>query len=79
MRFSVIILLITIISSFMFSMTYADCHFNGIIQRFRSAEELAVMSDDDKRNTIIVEINKATGMDIRTLQGKSNCELRNFF
>ena len=79
MKFSIILFLVTLVSSFLFSMTHADCHFRGIIERFRTNDELAGMSDDDKRNTIIVEANKAVGLSIGELQGKSNCELRQFF
>lgn len=40
--------------------------------KWRTKEELKKMSDDDQRNTVIVEINKMTGHTIQDLQGRSS-------
>jgi hypothetical protein len=76
MKFSVAIVLIMLISNFVFSTADDDCDFNGIIEKYRNKEEIAQMSLDDQRNTVIVEINKAINESIPVLQGKSNCQLR---
>uniref|UniRef100_A0A914X1G2 Uncharacterized protein n=1 Tax=Plectus sambesii TaxID=2011161 RepID=A0A914X1G2_9BILA len=41
----------------------------------RKPEELATMSEEDKRNTLIEEIHHRRNLDIPELQGKSNDEL----
>jgi hypothetical protein len=76
MKFFVMILSVMVISSFMLSMTHADCDFDGIIQKYRNPRSIALMSLDDQRNTVIVEVNKFSHEPIPQLQGKSNCELR---
>jgi hypothetical protein len=53
-----------------FSMAYAKCDFDRFTTKYRNVEDIAKMSDDDKRNTIIVELT-----DDSDLQAKTNCEL----
>ena len=44
-------------------------------QGWRTEAQINRMSENDKRNTIIVELNKFIGLTIGQLQGKSNPEL----
>merc|ERR1719341_2397645 len=44
-------------------------------QGWKTEAEISAMSRDDKRNQIIVELNKFTGLTIGQLQGKSNLNL----
>jgi hypothetical protein len=76
MKFFVVIVLVMFISNVVLSTADDDCDFNGIIEKYRNKEEIAHMSLDDQRNTVIVEINKANNEHIPVLQGKSNCQLR---
>jgi len=76
MKFFVVIVLVMFISNVVLSTADDDCDFNGIIEKYRNKEEIAHMSLDDQRNTVIVEINKANNERIPVLQDKSNCELR---
>lgn len=76
MKFSMMILLVIVINNLVFSMPDKDCDFNGIIEKYRNKEEIAQMSLDDQRETVIVEITKASDESIPVLQGKSNCQLR---
>jgi len=46
-----------------------------LISRIRTDLELKTMSDDDQRNTLIVEMDIQTRLGINTLQGFSNLEL----
>eukprot|EP00091_Calanus_sinicus_P019729 TRINITY_DN5062_c0_g1_i1.p1 TRINITY_DN5062_c0_g1~~TRINITY_DN5062_c0_g1_i1.p1 ORF type:complete len:139 (+),score=17.88 TRINITY_DN5062_c0_g1_i1:57-473(+) len=46
-----------------------------ISQGWRCGAEISAMSEDDKRNTIIVELNKFTGLTISELQVESNTKL----
>jgi len=41
---------------------------------WRTKEELAKMSPEDKRNTVIVELSKATSHTIKDLQGRKNTD-----
>lgn len=43
--------------------------------KFRKLSELQRMSDEDQRNTLIVELDKISDIGIRNLQGKNNFEL----
>jgi hypothetical protein len=45
--------------------------------RIRTAPQLAAMSLEDQRNTVIVEINKRTGAPIPELQARNNGQLVN--
>ena len=44
-------------------------------QGWRTEAQINRMSENDKRNTIIVELNKFIGLTIGQLQGKSNPDL----
>ena len=44
-------------------------------QRWKTKAEMSTMSEEDKRNKIIGELNKFTGFTIGQLQGKSNVKL----
>lgn len=52
----------------------AICHFL-YTKNIRSKSELFEMSDDDQRNTLIVELNKKLGKTIRELQGMGDLQL----
>uniref|UniRef100_A0A914WTJ2 Uncharacterized protein n=1 Tax=Plectus sambesii TaxID=2011161 RepID=A0A914WTJ2_9BILA len=45
----------------------------------RKPEELANMSDEDKRNTLVKEIHRRRNLNISELQGKDSDELAKFF
>lgn len=55
----------------------ADLTLNGILRslNIRTEEELKHMSEDDKRNTLIVEISNRKSLQIPYLQSKNNFEL----
>ena len=49
-----------------------------LLNQFRTPLELSRMSYDDQRNTLIVEINHASGKSISELQGMNDFQLNEF-
>ncbi|CAF1180153.1 unnamed protein product [Rotaria sordida] len=49
------------------------------LNKYRNADQQRQMSSEDKRNTIIVELNKLTKASIRWLQKRDNCGLLEIF
>ena len=55
--------------------TFIDLDSALTSQGWRTEAEIRRMSEGDKRNTIIAELNEVTGLSIGQLGGKSNPEL----